>query len=313
MKKLLILSFLILGFTLQRFNVYGAIFNDTQTNNIYTYVWGMKDSNDYLVEPLGLAFDFSNTDLLTHFNQMKGVSFGAYSTSGTMNRTVGYVELFIEFYYGTDDSLFIVVRGDAYGLSSYSYLGQHTFYDISNEIPLLMIGFDFLSNTNNSTLYEDRSISLRFGSQTSRISWSSQGYTSLTFHDHLDASSTYDPGVKFLSSLTYRAYSTINPVTLFATTDLYISNISSVNSLILDRLIDLGYDLGYELGETQGFQSGINQVNGLLDVASLVVGVVISFVLFLVQIEVFGISIFSVFSTLFLIVGIVWILKAIRG
>jgi hypothetical protein len=96
------------------------------------------------------------------------------------------------------------------------------------------------------------------------------------------------------------------------------------SSLYMDAwyLQDLGlspsYVAGYEdnsvydLGFSAGFDS-INAPNTLLMGFQAMVGILVNFALMIVNLEVFGVSLINVFSILALFVGIVWILKIIRG
>jgi hypothetical protein len=83
-------------------------------------------------------------------------------------------------------------------------------------------------------------------------------------------------------------------------------------------LQDLGvttaYDAGYEQGDIDGYADGLNNnPNILLSGFQAMVGILVNFMLMIVNLEVFGVSILSVFSILALFVGIIWILKIIRG
>jgi hypothetical protein len=77
---------------------------------------------------------------------------------------------------------------------------------------------------------------------------------------------------------------------------------------------DAGYDVGYEQGDIDGYADGLNNnPNILLSGFQAMVGILVNFMLMIVNLEVFGVSILSVFSILALFVGIIWILKIIRG
>jgi hypothetical protein len=77
---------------------------------------------------------------------------------------------------------------------------------------------------------------------------------------------------------------------------------------------DAGYDAGYEQGDIDGYADGLNNnPNILLSGFQAMVGILVNFMLMIVNLEVFGVSILSVFSILALFVGIIWILKIIRG
>ena len=86
-------------------------------------------------------------------------------------------------------------------------------------------------------------------------------------------------------------------------------------------LTDMGQNLAYTLGlENDDYQAGfaagydsINAPNALLMGFQAMVGILVNFVLMIVNLEVFGVSLLSVFSILALFVGVIWILKIIRG
>ena len=77
---------------------------------------------------------------------------------------------------------------------------------------------------------------------------------------------------------------------------------------------DAGYDAGYDIGEADGYEDGLgNNPNILLSGFQAMVGILVNFMLMIINLEVFGVSILSVFSILALFVGVIWILKIIRG
>lgn len=88
---------------------------------------------------------------------------------------------------------------------------------------------------------------------------------------------------------------------------------------------DSGYNNGFTEGQSQGLIEGYNtgynegvdyavQENiSILSLFELIFGVVINMLTFIITIDIFGISILSLISVLSLFVGVVWILKMIRG
>jgi hypothetical protein len=83
-------------------------------------------------------------------------------------------------------------------------------------------------------------------------------------------------------------------------------------------LKDLGvsdsYDAGYEQGDIDGYEDGLgNNPNVLLSGFQAMVGILVNFMLMILNLEVFGVSIMSVFGILALFVGVIWILKIVRG
>jgi hypothetical protein len=100
---------------------------------------------------------------------------------------------------------------------------------------------------------------------------------------------------------------------------------TSTSSYLLDAwyLQDLGVSDAYTNGLTDntsaydlGFDAGYDAItapNTLLMGFQAMVGILVNFVLMIVNLEVFGISILNVFSILVLFVGVIWILKIVRG
>jgi hypothetical protein len=83
-------------------------------------------------------------------------------------------------------------------------------------------------------------------------------------------------------------------------------------------LKDLGvsdaYDAGYDQGESDGYEDGYNNsVSPLWDGVELTVGVILNFVLFIMTLSVFDISLLSIGVVLLSVLSLVWILKALRG
>jgi hypothetical protein len=77
---------------------------------------------------------------------------------------------------------------------------------------------------------------------------------------------------------------------------------------------DAGYDAGYEQGDIDGYEDGLgNNPNVLLSGFQAMVGILVNFMLMILNLEVFGVSIMSVFGILALFVGVIWILKIVRG
>jgi len=73
---------------------------------------------------------------------------------------------------------------------------------------------------------------------------------------------------------------------------------------------DIGYGFGYDDGYDDGYG---NSPNLLITGFQAMVGILVNFVLMIVNLEVFGVSILGIFSIVVLFTGIVWVLKLIRG
>jgi hypothetical protein len=85
-----------------------------------------------------------------------------------------------------------------------------------------------------------------------------------------------------------------------------------------DLGVSAAYDAGindsdaYSIGFAAGFDA-ITAPNTLLNGFQAMVGILVNFFLMIVNLEVFGVSISSVFAIIVIFVGIIWTLKIIRG
>jgi hypothetical protein len=85
-----------------------------------------------------------------------------------------------------------------------------------------------------------------------------------------------------------------------------------------DLGVSASYDAGVDAGELIGYDNGYadglgNNPNVLLNGFQAMVGILVNFVLMIVNLEVFGVSIIDIFAIVVLFTGIVWVLKLIRG
>jgi hypothetical protein len=87
-------------------------------------------------------------------------------------------------------------------------------------------------------------------------------------------------------------------------------------------LKDLGqsaaYNAGVDAGEITGFDNGYaaglgNNPNILLNGFQAMVGILVNFFLMILNLEVFGVSLMSMFAILAFFVGLIWFLKILRG
>jgi hypothetical protein len=104
----------------------------------------------------------------------------------------------------------------------------------------------------------------------------------------------------------------------YSTFEFYTDTTTSEKYFDAWYLQDLGvsdaYNAGYDQGEIDGYQDGLNNnPNILLNGFQAMVGILVNFFLMIVNLEVFGVSIMGIFSIVVLFVGIVWVLKLIRG
>jgi hypothetical protein len=81
--------------------------------------------------------------------------------------------------------------------------------------------------------------------------------------------------------------------------------------------VEDGYDDGFIIGEQQGFNEGrddaIDNNFTLMGLIELIIGVVLSMVGWIINIEIFNISIIGILSTLAVGIGLIWLLKILRG
>jgi hypothetical protein len=74
------------------------------------------------------------------------------------------------------------------------------------------------------------------------------------------------------------------------------------------------YDYGIETGFDNGYAAGLgNNPNVLLNGFSAMIGILVNFMLLILNLEAFGISILSVFGVLAFFVGVIWFFKLLRG
>jgi hypothetical protein len=77
-----------------------------------------------------------------------------------------------------------------------------------------------------------------------------------------------------------------------------------------DQGIEDGYDDGYDVGYEDGYN---NSVSPLWDGLEVAVGVTLNFILFIATLSIFDISLLNIGIVLVSILGLVWVLKALRG
>jgi hypothetical protein len=104
----------------------------------------------------------------------------------------------------------------------------------------------------------------------------------------------------------------------FTTLEFY--RVTTTASTYLDAwyLKDLGvsaaYDEGFDDGEVVGYEDGLNNnPNLLLSGFQAMVGILINMALMVLNLTVFDVSLLSIFSIMALFVGVIWILKLVRG
>ena len=80
-----------------------------------------------------------------------------------------------------------------------------------------------------------------------------------------------------------------------------------------DYLTGVPYLEGLETGYNNGVDYAVQENISILSIFELIFGVALNMLTFIITIDIFGISILSLISVLSLFVGVVWILKMIRG
>jgi hypothetical protein len=88
---------------------------------------------------------------------------------------------------------------------------------------------------------------------------------------------------------------------------------SSVGYFDAWYLKDLGINGAYDVGYDAGYIQGQDDADLLITGFQAMVGILVNFVLMIVNLEVFGVSILGIFSIIVLFTTIVWVLKLIRG
>ncbi len=148
----------------------------------------------------------------------------------------------------------------------------------------------------------------------------------------IDISSTLSANFPFIYSTNLTVYSKFDFVVTSVLKDLYIPSYSTVefyresvaNSTYFDAwyLDDLGvsdsYNNGYDDGVIDGYDDGYQDAYNdsaypLIDAVETVFGIFANFVLMIMSLQIFDISLLNIGVILIAILGLVWVLKAIRG
>ncbi len=118
--------------------------------------------------------------------------------------------------------------------------------------------------------------------------------------------------------------STLQPILLpsFDYVDIYVSSTGLTRYLDAWYLDDLGvsdsYNNGYDDGVIDGYDEGYQDAYNdsaypLIDAVETVFGIFANFVLMIMSLQIFDISLLNIGVILIAILGLVWVLKAIRG
>jgi hypothetical protein len=116
-----------------------------------------------------------------------------------------------------------------------------------------------------------------------------------------------------LNYFTIPSYSTIE-VYFNPTTGSRYFNAWYLSDLGLSDSYDNGFQDGYIDGEEDGYEDGLNNnPNILLSGFQAMVGILVNFALMVLNLSVFGVSLLDIFAIMALLVGVIWILKLVRG
>lgn len=192
----------------------------------------------------------------------------------------------------------------------------------------------YISTNRRDILFIDSSFN--FGSSY-RLLWSTTSYSSLdasalsssTVDFMRNTEDTIDLGLSASGNVTYYVYVytlggsqaaqyfvdyLLNSAYIYRSTDTTIAGAyNNFYALVADLPADYqtGYDDGYDDGVRYGEQHPVG--SQLLNLFSFIIGVVINIFLFILTLEVFDISLLAIATVMFVVVGIIWVLKLIRG
>lgn len=104
-------------------------------------------------------------------------------------------------------------------------------------------------------------------------------------------------------------------VPAYSVVEIYVNSTSSTYYFDAWYLQDLGLSSAYEAGVDDGIIQGEQGADStvLLDAVETVVGVAINFILMIMTFSIFDISLLNIAFVLVAVLGIIWILKALRG
>jgi hypothetical protein len=119
---------------------------------------------------------------------------------------------------------------------------------------------------------------------------------------------------------TFMSHTTLREINVFSYNTTKIEFESTSSTMYLDAwyLRDLGESASWQAGISQGYIDGYddglgNNPNVLINGFSAMVGILVNFMLLILNLEAFGISILSVFGVLAFFVGVIWFFKLLRG
>jgi hypothetical protein len=260
-----------------------------------THSLTLKDANAVLSAPASWTFKYTNED----FPGYKIRSTTAVISTPSYTRTADGI------YYNYTNTSTITT-----GLTV-----QQTFYR-SNTSWYNNSGLYIPSDTkigSDSTVGNAIKVNLSFDNQTSN-----------NYHLLLDVSSTasfatvdikydlltFNPPTEF-----YLNANALNNfyIPAFTNFNIYYRNAGGTRYFDAWYLLDLGVSDAYDAGYDQGSFDANENADLLVTGFTAMVGILVNFILMIVNLEVLGVSILGIFSIVVLFTGIVWVLKLIRG
>jgi|LakMenEpi05May12_1017382.scaffolds.fasta_scaffold04081_1 hypothetical protein len=279
-----------------------------------THSLTLKDLNAALTAPTSYDLNYQYNSSLTSF------AFGG-SSLGTQN-SLRYIRTADGIYYNysvtyTPDTVLGLSITQTFNRSNTSWtsftIAGNTYYRPTDT----KIGSDSTVGTlEKGTLIFDNQTNKNYLIHIDMSSNTSNVFTRLFYNDYRYNNGN-DNTLTFFRTTMNRLY--IPSFTKFELRHYSASSVYYLDAWYLQDLgvsdsYDAGYDAGYEQGDIDGYADGLNNnPNILLSGFQAMVGILVNFMLMIVNLEVFGVSILSVFSILALFVGIIWILKIIRG
>lgn len=255
------------------------------------------DTSTFVTDPTGL------------FGTISQVEFGMYDTAGALASSGtyrNYVRVSFGNYNSTTRTVVVKTAVVLAGATETTYGGASIVLPQDFQVyPHFMLTFDPYSS----------SVDIRWGSLNSSI------YTNTNSWVTYDGgSATYNTGVRFYSGYstngTDPTYTAKTTTTVGSSAVIYTLNqASEIAHQYYDDLIQWTYDKGFREGYADGYPDGqLNPTSSqLLDVFSLIVGVVINVFAIFATLEIFDISIMSILGVVIAFAGIIFILKLMRG
>jgi hypothetical protein len=277
-----------------------------------THSLTLKDANALLTAPTTFHYSYRQSNVDT----VSGNNWAIKNNGGTAFSTIpAYTQTYDGQYYDyvqTSPTTIIT------GLSV-----SHTFNNSSTSWTNIVsnvfrpnnsanfIGSDSSSGTTSNKLY------IQFNNQTNKdyylyIDLSSTGSSDRGYfitYDSLYLSNNTLDRFYFISQTTFLKLYLPSYVNITFSTQ----NVASSYYLDAWYLQDLGVSDAYQAGVDAGYIQGQDDADLLITGFSAMVGILVNFVLMIVNLEVFGVSIMGIFAIVVLFTGIVWTLKLIRG